>query len=107
MCCSSVLHDIEYIFPEGWKAEGHVDLILTAGFEPSPLPGHEEFTAWRGCFFHLVREKWVRRRANVFVLVGHVLIRETEAGRGHVTCLKLFRGLELSRVEGYPCLHFT
>lgn len=105
--CSSVLHGIEYIFPEGWKAEGHVDFIPTAGFEPSPLPGHKEFTAWSGCFFYLVEEKWVRRRTSVFVFVGHVLSGETEAGRGDVTCLKLFSGLELSRVKGCPCSRFT
>lgn len=102
-----VLHGTDHLFPEGWKAEGHVDLSLTSGFEPSSLPGHKVFTPWSGCLFYLVEEKWARRRANIFVLVGHVLVREAEAGRGVVTYLKLFSGLELSRVEGCPCSQVT
>ena len=106
MFCSSVLRGVEHLFPEGWKAEGHADFILTAGSEHSPLPGHKEFVPWNGCFFYLVREKLVRRRANVFLFVGHVPSRETEAEGGDVTRLTLFSGLELGRVEGRPCSHF-
>lgn len=106
LLCSPVLHGVKYL-PEGWKAEGLVDSFLTAACEPAPLPGHKAFPAWHRCFFCLVGKKWVRRRLSVFVRVGHILARETEARRGDLTCLKLFSGLDMGRAEGWSCSFFT
>lgn len=70
MFCSSGLHGTQHPPPEGWKAEGHAGLILTAQFEHTPVPGHRNFL-----LFYLAEEKGVRRRADV--LVGHGLARDT------------------------------